>query len=123
MQKVKYAGHTLEVRVLKHSFDGEFYLEIESVKAEPIEGGIYPKHFAEGEVNDAITELTSGYKDLDSFNELSAIACVNRAIHENITAGIFQAVGTRTNEEVISLLENTKARALANYEAQLKVGN
>jgi hypothetical protein len=53
-----YAGHTMRANI-----EGDAQLIVESLKAEPIEHGIYPVNFAEGEAYGLLAEA------MENFNE------------------------------------------------------
>jgi len=54
-----YAGHFLSVDII---FDGDYetFFHIRSTGANPIEGGIYPAHFAEAEASELISDNFTG---------------------------------------------------------------
>jgi hypothetical protein len=80
-----YAGHTMRANI-----EGDAQLIVESLKAEPIEHGIYPVNFAEGEaygilenamvnvhedsLEKADARLQTVISDLIMFGELEGIA-------------------------------------------------
>lgn len=86
----KYAGHSIGLK-FKNS-GNDWHLITFSMSSEPIEGGTYPKHFAEGEAIDAITNLTMDDKNLDSENLKSVESSVNKAITRLIADGTFEVI-------------------------------
>lgn len=86
----EYAGHGIGLK-FKES-EGEWFLITFSMSSREIEGGIYPRHFAEGEAIDAITNLTMDDKSVNVSELKSVKASVQNAIARLIANGTFQAV-------------------------------
>lgn len=86
-----YAGHSMGL-VFSNMGNG-WHVATQSTGYEQIEGGVYPRHFAEGEAIDAITNLTIDDKNLDAGNLESVRNAVTRAIGQLISEGVFTKAG------------------------------
>jgi hypothetical protein len=86
----EYAGHGIGLKFKQSG--NEWHVITFSMSSRAIEGGIYPRHFAEGEAIDAITNLTIDDKNLDAENLASVESSVRNVITRLIADGTFQAV-------------------------------
>ena len=88
-----YAGHFMKVRLSADVFSDSqenVELTIISTMSEPIEGGIYPQYFAEGEANQIISEYLTGGKGFDSISEYETE--IRAFVKIQIANGVFSEV-------------------------------
>jgi hypothetical protein len=86
----EYAGHAMGLKFIPSG--NEWHIETFTMSSREIEGGTYPKHFAENEALDTITNVTMNDKNLQSENLASVQESVSNAIARLIAIGYFQAV-------------------------------
>lgn len=86
----EYAGHSIGLKF--QQYENEWHLSTFSMSSREIIGGTYPKHFAEDEALEAITNLTMNDKNLNSEDLASVEQSVRNAITRLIAKTEFQAV-------------------------------
>ncbi len=112
-----YAGHTLTVGIFEDETSDDISWECASTSSVTIEGGTYPKHFAELEACDLLSEeIISGKDSVDNAQDMENV------IRKNVTRLIAQGVFQLPLQAIINDLFRKGATAREIQDAITKAG-
>jgi hypothetical protein len=114
----EYAGHTMTVGIFEDETSSDVSYEIVSTSATPIEGGTYPKHFAEYEASEELSnEIISGKDSVDNAQDMANV--IRQSVARIIARGVFKA----TLQATINDLQKKGATYREIQSILAKVGN